>query len=381
MKTGLFVLGVFAVVALGCDEASVPGEENSRGQVDNAQVDRGKVDPAVVKAVNALALRRIAAAEEDNAVVFPTTEAQSLAIMRSGAGEGTSTERELEALFPECSARELNASVAHAAGRDVVDRYAVFSRAAVEGDFFAEYEECFGALYDDPRESAQVINQVLNEEVVNPSDIDPRTMLMIVSRSRLSGRWDEPFDKNETRPDRDSGIQVMRKERGKEKVGSVQGLSNRVLILRAGPMTAYFVDVKDRAEADAVVEVLATQGLNAVTVDPKSRVTVIGVPRFEMDHNVDLIETYTKLGVNAPFGAAADFSRMLGETDGQQVFVAQFTVATKMKVHETGFEGEATATASVWGRGFDTELCVDRCVFMFVNEHGTIVSVGRYITK
>ena len=367
------IIGAFLIVRPGCSqpiEKPRPGEQAS-GIVEPESVN---VEPAVTTTVNTLALRRAKLEEAASTVVFPTTEANAWLILKSGAARGSSTEAQITGLVGPAS----HSSIAQVAGENVISKAALFSRVAVGEEFFRDQADRLGDLADDPTEAATIINTVIGEQVVTPGDIDPRADLMVVSRSRLAGEWDRPFDTERTFTMSPSRIRVMRKERQDEKVATVKGRKNRALVLGAGPLTGYFIQVNDLEDANGVLEVIERDGLTAIEVNEGLEPEEIGIPTFELEVSTDLTAEYQKMGVTAPFGGEADFSRITGEPN--DLYVGKFDAKTRIKVHETGFEGEATAIASIQSRGFaSSELLIDRCVFMFVNEHGAIVAVGRYL--
>jgi len=65
------------------------------------------------------------------------------------------------------------------------------------------------------------------------------------------------------------------------------------------------------------------------------------IPKFSIDFNVDLIENLRQQGIETVFSNDADFSPIVGEELGKQVYISAVDHAVRLDLDETGVEGVA----------------------------------------
>ena len=66
------------------------------------------------------------------------------------------------------------------------------------------------------------------------------------------------------------------------------------------------------------------------------------MPKFSLSTEADMIEAFRKQGIEKVFTREADFSPIVGEELGNQVFISGADHAVKFNLDENGVEGAAT---------------------------------------
>jgi serpin B len=107
-----------------------------------------------------------------------------------------------------------------------------------------------------------------------------------------------------------------------------------------------------------------------------SQAISIGLPRFKLNYEIDLIDAFKALGMQIAFSNNADFSAMIAPP----LSISKFKHKAFMEANEEGTTAAATTVAG-GTRGLQTQIIFDRPFFCVIsdNQTGTILFMGSVV--
>ena len=251
-----------------------------------------------------------------------------------------------------------------------------------------------------PEESRVRINDwVTNEteerikDLLPPGEIKPDTALVLANAIYVDAEWLHPFERSDTRMRPfflldGTEVQVPSMTQGEE-LAYVQGEDYQVVELPyRGGSAAMTIVVPDQGKFAQVEEALDEALLTEVTSGAEVKLVRLTLPKFEMEHSIELPQTLSEMGMPRAFSKSdADFRGIDGRScargDQQCLYVSQAFHKAFIKVDEEGTE--AAAATGVIARPVsgpptpDVTLNIDR-PFIFVIRHlasGAVLFMGR----
>ncbi|XP_071377229.1 serpin A3-2-like [Centroberyx affinis] len=212
----------------------------------------------------------------------------------------------------------------------------------------------FTVDFNKTTESADIINRYVGEKTNGKIDklvenLDPSTVMYLISYIYYKGKWETPFDPKDTREEDfhvDEQNKVPVQMMNLEETFSFyydQGISTSVLRLPFNNSNSMLLLLPDKDLAgleDAICQSHVTKWLKWM----KPRENKVFLPKFSIKTSYSLNDVLSGMGMADMFGAAADFS---GISEGQKLAVSEVVHQASLDVDEAG----ATAAAAT-GVGF-----------------------------
>ena len=364
--------------------------------------------------------RQRAGGSQDNLVFSPHSISLALAMAYAGARGETETQmaQVLQFRLPQ---GELHPAM-NALNRDVTtlpehvddDAFRINIANSVWGQkghpFRDEYLRILKDSYGDemretnfqgkPEESRVEINDWVADEteerirdLIPPREIKPNTALVLANAIYLDAQWLHPFDRFDTSRKPfflldGTEAQVPSMTHSNE-LAYVQGGGYQAVELPyRGGSAAMIILVPDQGGLAQVEETLDEALLMEITSGMELKLVRLTLPKFEMEHSMELPQTLSAMGMPKPFSeSAADFrgidGRSCPQDGGLCLYVSQVAHKAFIKVDEEGTE--AAAATGVVARAVsgpptpDVILNIDR-PFIFLIRHlrsGAVLFMGR----
>ncbi|MFO1462848.1 MAG: serpin family protein [bacterium] len=189
--------------------------------------------------------------------------------------------------------------------------------------------------------------------ILNPENITPQTILVLVNALYFKGLWQRPFDPSRTAPQafhpqagaerpvpmmsqsgsyayfEDSQVQAIRLPYGGGRLALV------VVLPAANSSLKAFLDALDAARWRALVSGL------------KNRPGQILLPRFKVEYGAELSEPLKAMGMEVAFTEAADFKKLAKVPPGWWVKISSVRHKVFVEVNEEGTEAAAATAISM----------------------------------
>lgn len=247
-----------------------------------------------------------------------------------------------------------------------------------------------------PELAARKINQWIQrqtagmiEDAIDASGISPETQLVLTNAVYFDGKWTTPFDEESTiEATFDCGekavtVPMMHRE---EKCGyaAVDGLQivEKPYGNEALSMLILLPERKPKA-LDELESALALDKFAEWTSQLKARQVEIFLPRFKINSQFTLNDTFSSMGMRSAFTSQADFS---GLNSQDKISLSTVRHIAMVEVHEEGTKA-AAATSVVMSRSlpFNQPMAVEFRAdhpFIFLirdNRTGMILFLGRLV--
>lgn len=248
----------------------------------------------------------------------------------------------------------------------------------------------------DPRGVERQINQWVAQhtngridQLMKPGTIDPQmTALVLVNAMHFQGKWHEPFEPHDTKPE-------MFELSGGNRI-SVPMMQQTTwlsyhrdakwhaveLEYHGGGMSMVIILPLVQHDLREIEPLLGDETTWAWLDKPEGREVELWLPKFTFRARMDLIEPLTAMGMTDAFDHRSDFSRM---TTNDQLFINACAHEAWLRVDEEGTEAAAVTEMEMAAEAIDQEeeglikFHVDRpCVFAIRhNPTGRILFLGR----
>ncbi len=419
----VLLLLALAVLAASTAPACSGGGDSALLRAD---VARAAPSPADLEAARATAnsnaafgwdLYRRIAAEEGNVFVSPHSISVALAMVYAGAAGDTAAEMaktlrydvppaQLHAAF-NALALSLEEADKAASGKKEPFRLSVVNSAWAQKDhpFLQPYLETLARGYGagirlvdytkDAEGARKTINAWVSDEtekrikdLLPRGSLDDLTRLVLANAVYFKADWEQPFDKEETRPGpftrldgspvqadmmHESELSARYAEDGDVQALELRYAGGRMSMLVLLPRAGRFAAAERAMDADRVSRIIAM--LAPATVN-------VTLPKFEFTRGTDLGATLKAMGMVSAFQPdTADFSGMDGT---RQLYISGVYHKAFVRVDEKGTEA-AAATAAVIGTTSApvgvVQFAADR-PFLFLirdNETGATLFLGRVV--
>ena len=351
----------------------------------------------------------------DNLLLSPTSIRTAFAMTYAGAEGETATEMEATLHYPPGDATHaaFNAldrafedrNLPAAEGEDAVELSVVHSFWAQSGyPWLPGFLDTLGTYYGSGVESVdfdsapQVCRELINrwvarethdriQDLLSEASIDAGTVAVLVNAVYLEAPWESTFADDATHEGtfyRIDGGEVVANfmfqvesfgyaaEPGYQAVELPfrgEDLAMAFIVPDAGTFADFEADF-DAARFEQIIDSLAPTSV------------ALGVPKFEFASTFELRKSLRTLGMELPFSASADFSKML---EGGGIYVDDAYHQTFIAIDEAGAEA-AAATAVLMGEislspSSEVELTVDRPFFVAVRDVPTnnLLFFGRVL--
>ncbi|XP_076587669.1 alpha-1-antitrypsin-like protein CM55-MS [Chaetodon auriga] len=208
--------------------------------------------------------------------------------------------------------------------------------------------EGFNVDFTQTKETADVINQYVSEKTSGKidklvSDLDPSTVMYLISYIYFKGKWATPFDPELTKEDifmvdesTKVPVQMMNKKRAFD-IYYDQAMNTSVLHL---PFNSSYSMLLLLPDDMATLENDISPGhVTKWLKKMESRSYDVYIPKISIKSSFSLANMLSEMGMSDMFGDRADLS---GITEGQKMAVSEVVHQATLDVDEAG----ATATAA-----------------------------------
>ncbi len=356
-----------------------------------------------------LELFKTIAAEEpgENIFVSPASISLALAMTLNGA-KGETAEKMAAVLgMQDMTLEEVNDAyfsllkllTQNDPGVELSIANSLWSRKGV--DFFDDFLDRTRQYYDaevtsldfNLPDAADIINSWVEEhtngkitDLISPP-VNPMTVMFLINAIYFNADWQKPFDPDRTHPVpfylADGGViehQVMfaggsfpyLKREGFQAVGLPYGKEGR---------TSMYVFLPDESHSlDGFVSGLTTAGWDEWLSALRPAEGTLGLPRFTVEYETELLDTLTKMGMGIAFdGQRADFSGM--RPTPPSLYISNVKHKAFVQVDEEGTEAAAATSVGIRVTSINIDafsMTVDRPFFYAIvdNETGTILFMG-----
>lgn len=422
MKQFTLLTTIIILLLVACTPAQTPPAQAELIQADLPRLAEPQVDKAqmeqLVQGNNSFAFDLYHAIREesaDNLIYSPYSISLAFSMVYAGARGQTETEMaQVLHFLPQeehhLAFNALDQYLASLAGEEDGDeeeengRFQLNIANAVWGQMGLPFEEAYLAtlaqqygaglrasdFVEQPEEARQEINAWIAEQteeriqdLLPPGAIDPATRLVLANAIYFNATWRFPFNADATQDGPftlldGSQVTVPLMQHSAARVPYGTGPDYQAVALTyAGQSVEMLVILPEAGQFEAVEAALSTEFLNQVRGQAQVRDVQLTMPRFEFDTDIDLRALLTDMGLQNPFGGAANFSGILA--DGG-LFISDALHRGTITVDEEGTEA-AAATAIVMAESMleTAEVTMDRpFIFAIIEqETGSILFLGR----
>ena len=422
MKQFTLLTTIIILLLVACTPAQTPPAQAELIQADLPRLAEPQVDKAqmeqLVQGNNSFAFDLYHAIREesaDNLIYSPYSISLAFSMVYAGARGQTETEMaQVLHFLPQeehhLAFNALDQYLASLAGEEDGDeeeengRFQLNIANAVWGQMGLPFEEAYLAtlaqqygaglrasdFVEQPEEARQEINAWIAEQteeriqdLLPPGAIDPATRLVLANAIYFNATWRFPFNADATQDGPftlldGSQVTVPLMQHSAARVPYGIGPDYQAVALTyAGQSVEMLVILPEAGQFEAVEAALSTEFLNQVRGQAQVRDVQLTMPRFEFDTDIDLRALLTDMGLQNPFGGAANFSGILA--DGG-LFISDALHRGTITVDEEGTEA-AAATAIVMAESMleTAEVTMDRpFIFAIIEqETGSILFLGR----
>ena len=179
--------------------------------------------------------------------------------------------------------------------------------------------------------------------------ISPNDKMILINAIYFKGKWQEPFDKNQSRLDKfycsNNQIKKIMFMNATKKYDYFEDQSIQALSLNyiKDNLTALIILPKNKNGINNYIQNFTSEKYNIIIGGLINKKVQLSLPRFELDFSAELSQNFKSLGMNDAFNTSADFSIMRKEKD---IYISSIIHKTFIKVDEQGTEA-AAATAVV----------------------------------
>jgi serpin B len=227
---------------------------------------------------------------------------------------------------------------------------AVFTRFKPLENFIKIVEE-YKAKLDELKDAAQInkwcsdaTHQKIPKIVDNISGSDK---MVLINAIYFKGKWQQPFNKNDTRLDTFMNFNKQPKKvnfmNSKEKFDYFEDDNIQAISLNYDKdnLKALVILPKKKTGINTYIKNFTSEKYHIIIKELINKKVILSLPKFEIDFSDELSSNFQALGMKEAFSKSADFSAMKKEKDFSLIIHKTF-----IKVDEKGTEA-AAATAVV----------------------------------
>lgn len=241
-----------------------------------------------------------------------------------------------------------------------------------------------------PEAARQEINAWIAEqtaqrilEILPPGVINPTTRLVLANAIYFNAAWQFPFDPAATQNGPftlldGSQVSVPLMRHGAARIPYAEGPSYQAVALPyAGQGVEMVIILPQAGQFEAVEAELSADFLNQARRQAGLRDVRLTMPRFEFDSDLDLKALLIEMGLETPFGGAADFS---GIVAGGGLTISDALHRGTITVDEEGTEAAAATVIALAESMLESaEVTLDRPFILAIvaQDTGAILFLGR----
>ena len=246
----------------------------------------------------------------------------------------------------------------------------------------------------DPEGSRKIINGWVENQTHNkikdliPSGIiDALTRLVLTNAIYFKGEWVRQFNEKDTAEEdfknnegNNVKVQMMRRTDEDAKFNYADYEDLQIIELPySGNEISMLIILPKEDKLDNLEETFSLENLESWKKDLKEQRVKLYLPKFKLETEYEMMDTFIEMGMEIPFSGGADFSGMTGY---QGLFIKYIIHKAFIEVNEEGTEA-AAATAVVMSLGVDhTPIFRANHPFMFIIQNrnsGNILFMGRVV--
>lgn len=210
----------------------------------------------------------------------------------------------------------------------------------------------------DPVQAADEINGWVKDRtgghiknIVNPDLFDAQTILALFNTVHLDVRWTH-FDETATAPgtftlSEGEPVQVPMMQAADLEARVTQSERYDAVALETeGPVTAWIIVPKGKTSAEALLEDLSAEGLEAMYDDAAAGTGSLALPRFTSDYEVrQLKESLSAMGMPLAFSADGAEFPGIADVGSERIYISEVVQKTYVDMNEQGVEAAAASGA------------------------------------
>ncbi|XP_021071440.1 serpin B6-like isoform X1 [Mus pahari] len=227
------------------------------------------------------------------------------------------------------------------------------------------------------------------KELLSPGTIHSSTPLVLVNAIYFKGKWEKPFNKEDTREmpfkvskNEEKPVQMMF-QKSTFKMTYVEEISTKILVLPyvSNELNMIIMLPDEHIELRMVEkEITYEKFIEWTRLDRmKGEKVEVFLPRFKLEETYDMKDVLCRLGMTDAFEVGkADFS---GISSKQGLFLSDVIHKSFVEVNEEGTEAAAATTIVLKGSSrFTPCFCADRPFLFFIQHNKTngILFLGRF---
>ncbi|KAM4772374.1 serpin I2 [Rhinophrynus dorsalis] len=218
-------------------------------------------------------------------------------------------------------------------------------------------------------------------------DFSPLTKLVLVNAIYFKGEWKHKFSTEATHPEEftvkrgvTAKIPMMHLQLA-TKLGyfSAENISYKVLELpyKGDTFSLILTLPSENVEIEEVEKILTAPVIKGWYANMMEEVVAISLPRFKIEHKVDLKKSFLKLNVTDIFNEGCDLS---GITDSPNIYISKVVQKVTVEINEEGSEAAAATGMQVAAMSMTNHNFVANRPFLFFirhNQSGSILFMGK----
>ncbi|XP_040284115.1 serpin I2 [Bufo bufo] len=248
--------------------------------------------------------------------------------------------------------------------------------------------------FQDLKASAEIISAWVETQtngkirnMFSSGDIEPLTKLILVNAIYFKGEWEHKFSPEATYP---KDFTVKRGTTTKipmmnlhlaAKLGyfSVNNLKYKVLELpyKGGKLSLLLALTAENVDIEDLEKRLTAPIVKDWNSNMKEELVEISLPRFKIEHKVDLKKSLLHLNITDVFNPSCNLS---GITDTSNLYISKVVQKVSIEVNEAGSEAAASTGMNVAAMSLTNHRFVADRPFLFFIRHnpsGSILFMGK----
>ncbi|XP_062037825.1 alpha-1-antiproteinase F-like [Lepus europaeus] len=235
------------------------------------------------------------------------------------------------------------------------------------------HSEAFLVNFSDPEHAKTKINSYVEKGTRGKildlvKELDPRTLLALVNYVFFKGKWEKPFEPENTKEedfhvDTTSTVRVpMMSRLGRYNVFHCSTLASTVLLMDyKGNATALFL-LPDQGKLQHLEDTLTTELIAKFLAKSNPRSVIVRFPKLSISGTYDLKPLLGKLGISHVFSDNADLS---GITEQAALKVSKALHKAVLTIDERGTEAAGATVLGIMPVSLPQSVIFDR-PFLFV---------------
>ena len=225
----------------------------------------------------------------------------------------------------------------------------------------------------------------LIENLIDPAEVDPNTVLILINAIYLKANWKEPFSANDTEmhnfyleDGKTVSCPMMKQTTLLTTVGKSVSLDALIVEIpyTVAELSMYIILPNKFAGLQLLEDNINETMIDELIQSMETKLVELVMPKFNMSSSLEIAEALPNLGLKDMFSGSGSFSRITPA----DIFITKFVQKSYIKVDEQGVEAAAATLVNLAkGNPPKMSIVINHPFLFFIRykSSGTILFLGR----